>query len=74
MVCFLIAFITVQQVCALAALTIRKHRLEGKNPVSEADLEQILRVTMKVLNSLRFCVDIVSQDMRDSKVVWYIKL
>lgn len=32
MVCFLIAFITVQQVCALAALTIRKHRLEGKIP------------------------------------------
>jgi len=29
----------VQQVCTLAALTIRKHRLEGKNPVSEADLE-----------------------------------
>ena len=29
---------------------------------------------MKVLNSLRFCVDIVSQDMRDIKVVWYIKL
>lgn len=28
MVCFLIAFITVQQVCALAALTVRKHRLE----------------------------------------------
>lgn len=25
MVCFLIAFITVQQVCALAALTARKH-------------------------------------------------
>ena len=29
---------------------------------------------MKVLNSLRFCVDIVSQDMLYSKVVWYIKL
>ena len=41
MVCFLIAFITVQQVCALAALTVRKHRLEGKNPISEADLEWI---------------------------------
>ena len=26
MVCFLIAFITVQQVCALAALTVRKLR------------------------------------------------
>ena len=29
---------------------------------------------MKVLNSLRFCVDIVSQDMRDSKVAMEIKL
>ena len=41
MVCFLIAFITVQQVCALAALTVRKHRLEGKNPIGAADLEWI---------------------------------
>ena len=31
------AMVTVQQVCALAALTVRKHRLEGKNPISEAD-------------------------------------
>ncbi len=28
-------------ICALAALTVRKHRLEGKNPISEADLEWI---------------------------------
>ena len=41
MVCFLIAFITVQQVCALAALTVIKHRLEGKNPIGEADLKWI---------------------------------
>ena len=41
MVCFLIAFITVQQVCALAALTVRKLRLEGKNPIGAADLEWI---------------------------------
>ena len=34
-------FVTVQQVCALAALTVRKHRQEGKNPISEADLEWI---------------------------------
>ena len=33
--------VTVQEVCALAALTVRKHRLEGKNPISEADLEWI---------------------------------
>ena len=25
----------------LAALTVRKHRLEGNNPISEADLEWI---------------------------------
>ena len=41
MVCFLIAFITVQQVCALAALTVRKHKLEGKNPIGATDLEWI---------------------------------
>ena len=41
MVCFLIAFITVQQVCALAALTVRKHKLEDKNPIGAADLEWI---------------------------------
>ena len=41
MVCFLIAFITVQQVCALAALTVRKLVLEGKNPIGAADPEWI---------------------------------
>ena len=41
MVCFLIAFITAQQVCALAALTVRKLGLEGKNPIGAADLEWI---------------------------------
>ena len=30
-----------KQVCALAALTVRKHKLEGKNPVGAADLEWI---------------------------------
>ena len=52
MVCFLIAFITVQQVCALAALTVRKHKLEGKNPIGAADLEWFLLVTMKILRLL----------------------
>ena len=33
--------VTVQQVCEFTALTVRKHRLEGKNPISEADLEWI---------------------------------
>lgn len=32
---------TVQQVCALAALTIRNHELEGKNPIGATDLEWI---------------------------------
>ena len=32
---------TVQQVCTLAALTVKKHRLEGKNPIRKADLEWI---------------------------------
>ena len=28
-------------VCALAVLTVRKHKLEGKNPIGAADLEWI---------------------------------
>ena len=32
---------TVQQVCALAALTVKKLGLEGKNPIGAADLEWI---------------------------------
>ena len=31
----------------------KKHRIGGKNPISEADLEWILRVTMKVLISYK---------------------
>ena len=41
MVCFLIAFITVQQVCALDALTVRKQKQEGKHPIGAADPEWI---------------------------------
>ena len=33
--------VTIQQVCAHAALTVRTHRLESKNPISEADQEWI---------------------------------
>ena len=33
--------ITVQQVCAFAALTVKKLGLEGKNPIGGADLEWI---------------------------------
>jgi len=33
--------VTVQQVCALAALTVRKHKLEGKKTIGAADLEWI---------------------------------
>ena len=58
--------ITAQQVCALVALTVIKHRLGGKNPIGEADLEWIFArnlpcirreapgevpVNVKVLNS-----------------------
>ena len=34
-------FVTVQQVCAFTALTVRKLGLEGKNPIGIADLEWI---------------------------------
>ena len=44
-------FVTVQQVCAFTALTVRKLGLEGKNPIGIADLEWILRVTVRILNS-----------------------
>ena len=44
--------VTVQQVCALAALTVRKHNLEDKNPIGAADLEWFLLVTMKILRFL----------------------
>ena len=48
MVCFLIAFITVQQVCALAALTISgKAKIPSVQPIWNG----FLQVTMKVLNS-----------------------
>ena len=33
--------VTVQQVCALAALTVRKHKPEGEYPIGAADLEWI---------------------------------
>ena len=33
--------VNVQQVCAFTALTVRKLRLEGKNPIGIADLEWI---------------------------------
>ena len=39
-------------VCALAVLTVRKHKLEGKNPIGAADLEWFLLVTMKILRLL----------------------
>ena len=56
MVCFLIAFITVQQVCALAALTVRKHKREGKNPIGKADLEWIFARNCEGTEQLqKFC-------------------
>lgn len=34
-------FVTVQQVCAFTVMTVRKPRIEGKNPIGTADLEWI---------------------------------
>ena len=33
--------VTIQSICALAALTVRKHGTEGKNAIGEADVEWI---------------------------------
>ena len=46
-----VGLVTVQWVCALAALTVIKHRLEGKNPIGEADLEWIFARNYEALNS-----------------------
>ena len=45
--------VTVQQVCALATLTVRKHKLEGKNPIGAADLEWIFACNYEGTESLR---------------------
>ena len=50
-----VGLVTVQQVCALAALTVIKHRLEGKNPIGEADLEWIFACNCEALNSYLVC-------------------
>ena len=34
-------FVTVQQICPLAALTVRKLKLESKNPIAAGNLEWI---------------------------------
>ena len=34
-------FVTVQQVCAFTALTVRKHGLAGKNPIAEGNFRWI---------------------------------
>ena len=39
--------ITVQLVCALAVLTAREHKLEGKNPIGAADPEWIFACNYK---------------------------
>ncbi len=43
--------ITVQQVCALAALTVKNLGLKAKIPSAEPIWNGFLRVTVKVLNS-----------------------
>ena len=45
--------VTVQQVCALAALTVRILRLKGKNPIGEADLEWIFARNREGTEQLR---------------------
>ena len=45
--------VTVQQVCALAALTVRKHKLEGKNPIGAADLKWIFACNYEGTEQLR---------------------
>ena len=45
--------VTIQQVCAHAALTVRTHRLESKNPISEADLEWIFARNYEGTEQLR---------------------
>ena len=45
--------ITVQQVCALAALTVRKLGLEGKNPIGAANLEWIFVCNCEGTEQLR---------------------
>ena len=45
--------VTIQQVCALAALTVRKHLPEGKNPIGEADLEWVFACNGEGTEQLR---------------------
>ena len=46
-------FVTVQQVCAFTALTVRKLGLEGKNPIGIADLEWIFARNCEGTEQLR---------------------
>ena len=45
--------VNVQQVCAFTALTVRKLRLEGKNPIGIADLEWIFARNCEGTEQLR---------------------
>ena len=47
------SMLTIQQLCVHAALTVRTHRLESKNPISEADLEWIFARNYEGTKSLR---------------------
>ena len=46
-------FVTVQQVCAFTALTVRKLGLEGKNPIGIADLKWIFARNCEGTEQLR---------------------
>ena len=56
-------FVTVQQVCAFTALTVRKLGLEGKNPIGIADLEWIFARNCEGTEQLRMktvcCADAI---------------
>ena len=46
--------VTVQQVCAFTALTVRELKLEGKNPIGTADLEWIFARNCEGMEQLHF--------------------
>ena len=62
--------VTIQSVCAHAALTVRTHRPESKNPISEADLEWIFARNYEGTESLHFVI-IQSMQVRTLRVAVY---
>ena len=46
-------YVTVQQVCAFTALTVRKHGLAGKNPIAEGNFQWIFARNCEGTEQLR---------------------